>query len=102
MPHRPLHHILWHSVALLTAVMALQSPIHGQEIHELGPDDRWQVQTPGATSGPEAQLAIARRLLAEKRPERAYNIALRWIRRHSGSPELAMAHLIKGDRKSVV
>ena len=84
-------------LALLTAVLALQGPIHAQEIHELGPDDRWQVQTAGATSGPEAQLAIARRFLAENRPERAYNIVLRWIRRHPGSPELPMAHLIKGD-----
>lgn len=97
MPHRLLHRIPLYCMALLTAVLALQGPIHAQEIHELGPDDRWQVQTAGATSGPEAQLAIARRFLAENRPERAYNIVLRWIRRHPGSPELPMAHLIKGD-----
>ena len=75
----------------------LTGPICAQEVHELGPDDQWRLEKPAPTSGPEAQLAQARRLLAEHHPEAAYNLALRWIRRNGTHPDLADAYLVKAD-----
>ncbi len=82
---------------VLTLTGLLSTPCVGQEVLELGPEDTWRPVASAHTDGPEAQLALARRMLAENRPERAYNIAERWIQRNPAHPGLAGAYLLRGD-----
>jgi len=79
------------------ALTAIPAPLQAQDVYELGSDDEWTlVESPNPTSI-AAQLATARTLLAEGRPERAYNLSVRWIKRYPTAPELAGAYLVKAD-----
>jgi outer membrane protein assembly factor BamD (BamD/ComL family) len=79
------------------ALLAAAAPVQAQEVYELGTDDEWTLVESPQASSIAAQLASARTLLAQGRPERAYNLAVRWIKRYPTAPELAGAYLVKGD-----
>ena len=86
---------------LLTAFAAIAAILHApaaaQDIYELGPDDEWSLASSPNPTSIAAQLATARKLLAQGRPERAYNLSVRWIKRYPTAPELAGAYLVKAD-----
>ena len=81
----------------LTALTASTSPSLAQDVYELGPDDEWKLTQSPDSNAITAQLASARTVLAQGRSQRAYNLAVRWIKRHPGSPALPLAYLVKGD-----
>jgi outer membrane protein assembly factor BamD (BamD/ComL family) len=69
----------------------------GQDVYRLGPDDEWVLEAAPAPGTPASQLARARVLLAEGRPDRALNQVNRWMLRHPHSPLAPEAYLIRGE-----
>ncbi|MDP7070425.1 MAG: outer membrane protein assembly factor BamD [Phycisphaerales bacterium] len=68
-----------------------------QEVFRLGPDDEWTHEATPAPGSPAEQLAQARVMLAEGRPDRALNMTNRWMKRNPTSPLLPEAYLLRGD-----
>lgn len=97
----PTPHARRRTWVLLAAVLAVTGVCpglaHGQDIYELGPDDQWTLASSPDPTSVAAQLAAARTLLAQGRAQRAYNLAVRWIKRYPAAPELAGAYLVKAD-----
>ena len=63
-----LNHPCRHLFAACAAIACLSGPIGAQDIYELGPDDEWSLTHAPDPSSIGAQLAVARKLLAEGRP----------------------------------
>jgi outer membrane protein assembly factor BamD (BamD/ComL family) len=85
------------ALALLSALEGHITAAVAQDVYELGPDDAWTLTHRPDSNAITAQLASARTVLAQGRAERAYSLAVRWIKRYPGAPELSLAYLIKGD-----
>ena len=85
------------AIGLLTAVAA--PPLSAQETFELGEEGFEKVESPDPST-PEGRLQVARRALAAGHPERAVELASRWIDRHPGHPLLPEAYLLRADAKA--
>lgn len=60
-------------------------------------NNQWQAQTVHDPASPLGRLQAIRTALAEDRPSEAYRLADRWIDDHPNHPQLAQAHLLRGD-----
>ena len=89
----------WRLLATGAACVAIlgPEPALGQDIYRLGPDDQWKLESTPAPGSVAAELARARSLLAEGRPDRALNLANRWMQRHPHSVLAPEAYLIRGE-----
>ncbi|MBT5383083.1 MAG: outer membrane protein assembly factor BamD [Phycisphaerae bacterium] len=78
------------------ALCGLQTAM-AQDVYRLGSDDEWKLESAPAPGTAAAQLARARTLLAEGRPDRAHNMVNRWMQRHPHSSLAPEAYLIRGE-----
>lgn len=94
----PLSWLRWRFLTAGALFLTLLGPkaALGQDVYRLGTDDEWALEATPAP-GPAAQLAQARRVLAEGRPGRALNMVNRWMHRHPHSPLAPEAYLIRGE-----
>ena len=79
-------------MAFLAAPQAL-----AQDLYRLDDQDEWKLEAAPAPGSPAAQLATARRLLAEGRPDRSLNMVNRWMARHPHSALAADAYLLRAE-----
>ncbi len=87
-------------LARMTALLLLGAPVAAataQEVYRLGDRDEWTHEATPRPGSPAAQLARARVLLAEGRPDRALNMVNRWMQRNPTSPLLPEAYLARAD-----
>ena len=71
--------------------------VHGQQSYELDGQDDWTLKESPEPDSDAGQLGQIRKILAEGRPDRALNLAERWIERNPRSPLLPEATMIKAD-----
>ena len=93
---RRLDRILGRCLAALLLTGSMNTAL-GQESYELDAQDDWTLKDSPEPGSNEAQLAQIRKILAQGRPDRALNLAERWIERNPRSPMLPEATMIKAD-----
>ena len=81
---------------LLIAILASNFAIAAQDTYTLEAG-KWQQQEQADPDSPEGQLQTIRRSLAEDQAKLAETSATTWIENHPNHPQLAEAHLLRGD-----
>jgi|TARA_B100000959_G_scaffold278644_2_gene337358 outer membrane protein assembly factor BamD (BamD/ComL family) len=70
---------------------------YGQEHYILDQNDDWELRNAPEEGSPEAQLAQARKQLAEGNAAEAQRLATIWLDRNKRNPLAAEAYLVRGD-----
>lgn len=83
----------------IVLAIALAAPLAGQESFRLGDDDEWHSEAAPVPGSPEAQLALAKRALADGRADRAEFLTTQWIERNPRHPLIPEAYLTRGDAR---
>lgn len=84
-------------IAICLLCSLLPSLASAQEQYILDQNDDWQLLTTPDEGSPEAQLAQARRQLAEGNLAEAQRLATIWLDRNKRNPLASEAYLIRGD-----
>ena len=88
------------AVALLAIATVLGSTppaASSQETYRLEEDEQWRKQKTYDPDTPQGKLQHVRKLLAQNKNKQAYKRASEWIDHYPNHPELAAAHLLRGD-----
>jgi len=75
------------------------TPSSTRETYRLDESDEWLLTNAPDPATPEGQLATARRTLIEGDPDRAYELADRWIEIYVDHPMIPLAYLIRADAR---
>ena len=81
---------------VLIAILASNFAIAAQDTYTLEAG-KWQQQEQADPDSPEGQLQTIRRSLAKDQAKLAETSATTWIENHPNHPQLAKAHLLRGD-----
>lgn len=84
--------------AVVIGQWLLVAVAHGQASYELTDEGFVQIQVPEPGT-PEAELADARKLIAQDQAKKALKLLDRWIKQHEDHALIAQAKLLRGDAK---
>lgn len=77
-------------------------PTPTRETYRLDEGDEWLLTNAPDPETPEGQLAMARRTLIEDDPDRAWELADRWIEIYEDHPMIPLAYLIRADARQAM
>ncbi|MBC8203610.1 MAG: outer membrane protein assembly factor BamD [Planctomycetes bacterium] len=81
-----------------TLICIILTPLaYGQEHYVLDQNDDWELQNVAEEGSPEAQLAQARKQLAQGNAAESQRLATIWLDRNKRNPLASEAYLIRGD-----
>ncbi len=86
-----------HRITAALICMILAPLSYSQEHYVLDQNDDWELRNAPEEGSPEAQLAQAKRHLAEGNAVEAQRLATIWLDRNKRNPLAAEAYLIRGD-----
>jgi outer membrane protein assembly factor BamD (BamD/ComL family) len=84
------------------AAMEDSPPPATRETYRLDEGDNWLLTSAPDPATPEGQLAMAQRTLVEGNPDRAKDLADRWIELYEEHPMIPLAYLIRGDARTAM